>query len=266
MSVTEGISVIVVNYRTPRLLENFVDSYYAQSSKVPTELIIIDVDVTESSLEESKQILSKYRDQGHVFQYWPMFHNCGYSGACNYAATVSTKEVVAFFNADTSLFDDTLDICFNYLKHHPQVAICGPLQVNSQGRITHAGIVGTNKNPQHRGWQSSNPKNYRDNIEDVVSVSGSAYFIKRNIWDILTDKLKEYEPATEGAMLNTFLYYEETWVSYLARHLGYKVAYVGEAIMIHEWDASPKKFKDKLMKESRKQFRQACSHFGIECD
>lgn len=262
-----GIDVVVTNYRTPDDLKGFVDSYLFQESKVDSELIIVDVDPTEQGYEDVCNMLSKYDFE---FQYWPVMHNCGYSGACNFASNTSNKEVIAFFNADTKLYSDTLDVCYEYLLAHQDVAICGPLQVNSRGLVKHAGIFGTNKHPKIRGWNSQNPERFRDVCDDAVSVSGSAYFIKRDVWDELANdpEYLDLYPNVDGAFLPTPHYYEETWCSYFARHKGWKVAYVGSAMMVHEWHQSSPvgSVESSLMPKSRAMFRQACSHIGIECD
>lgn len=76
MIYESGIDVVVVNYRTPQLIKKFVDSYLFQSFK-DTELIIVDVDPTEETEYELREILSRYTQL--EFQYWPIYINCGYS-------------------------------------------------------------------------------------------------------------------------------------------------------------------------------------------
>lgn len=262
-----GIDVVVTNYRTPKLLRDFIESYSFQDA-IESDLIIVDVDPTPETADEVAQILVPYR--GKNFQYWAMDWNCGYSGACNFASTVSNREVLAFFNSDTRLFDDTLDKCYQYLMEHDDVAICGPLQVDSNGLVTNAGIFGTNTNPTIRGWRSNKPQLFRDTRDDCVSVMGSAYFVKRAVWDELANDptFKDMYPDVEGAFLPTPHYYEETWCSYFARHKGYKVAHVGSAIMVHEWHKSSPvgSVEGEIMRRSRSMFRDACDRLGIERD
>lgn len=262
-----GISVAVVNYRTPHDLQTFMDSYAFQDSEVDSDLIVIDVDPTEESYEQSRDVLTRYDFE---FQYWPVMHNCGYSGACNFASSVSDKETMAFLNADTKLFNDTLDACHHGLKTNPDWAALGPLQTDSSGRVTHAGIFGTNEKPKHRGWRSKHPDQYRDIRDDAVSVSGSAYFINKGIWDklLVNKEWQHLYPGIEGCFLPTPHYYEETWYSYYARHNGYKVAYYGEAMMTHEWHKASAvgSVEREVMQTSRKMFRDACDSMGITHD
>ena len=262
-----GVSCVVVNYRTPRDLGEFVDSYVFQESAIDSELIIIDVDPTEQSYEESRNILSRHN---FGFQYWPFQENVGYGRACNFGSALAAKDVIAFFNADTSLLDDTLQLCHQGLIERPNAAILGPLQINKVGRVTNAGIFGTNQKPEIRGWKSRHPEKFRDIREDCVSVMGSAYFANHRIWDEMTNHLQYQKlfPGIEGAFLPTPHYYEETWVSYFARHLGYDVIYFGEAMMHHEWHQASKigDVERRFMPHSRKLFQETCDVFGIAHD
>lgn len=262
-----GIDVVVVNYNTPDDLKTFVDAYLFQSSVVDSELLVVDVDPTEENYEKTKDYLA---DLNVPLQYWPMSYNCGYSGACNFASSFTDREVIAFFNADTKLHDKTLDDCYDALMSDDTYGILGPMQVNSAGKLTHAGIFGTNSKPELRGWQK-HPSRYADVRDDAISVSGSAYFVKRECWDSMAHdpEWNALYPGIDGAMLPTPHYYEETWCSYFARHKGWKVVYLGSSMMHHEWHKSfPKNtaHEQQVMKQSRSMFRNTCDHFGIERD
>lgn len=265
-----AIDVVVVNYRTPELLKKFIDSYQFQDeqSVLATELTVIDVDPTTDNYEAVSEYMSKYPFQ---INYWPIFYNCGYSGACNFAASMGDSPVIAFFNSDTELYSDTLETCYSILQSDDSYAIAGPMQVNSSGNITHAGIFGTNDAPiwgiDGMGWQSRNTKAYNQTRDDAITVSGSAFFVKRSVWnEMMNDaRYRDLYPEAEGAFLPTPHYYEETWCSYFARHLGYKVVYVGETMMIHEWHKSSEvgSVEGTVMGISRGMFRDACDAFGI---
>lgn len=260
----EGLDVVVVNYRTPELLHKFCDSYAFQESEVETELLVVDVDPDDKTDDAVRSFLPAY---DFLVQYWPISFNCGYAGACNFASASAIHDTIAFFNADTELHATTLQDCYDLLHSNDSYGVVGPMQVNSEGRITHAGIFGSNTNPSLRGWMSRNISRYTDVRDDAVSVSGSAYFIKRSVWDKIENLLKQIYPDVEGAMLPTQHYYEETFVSYMARHLGYKVVYAGNTMMSHEWNQSGKYMPiAKWAKESRETFRNSLDYFGVAHD
>lgn len=264
------LSCVVVNYHTPDDLHKYVVSWCSQSFE-DTELLIIDVDPTHKEASDVAEWLAPLMGPYDI-AYWPMDYNCGYSGACNFAAELVDGDVLAFFNADTVLNDDTLEKCYEAILSRPDWGILGPLQYDSQGRATFAGIFGTNAAPRHRGWRKSSLDEFRDVRDDSITVSGSAFFIRREVWDELAndERFREMWPeAKGGAMLPTPHYYEETWVSYFARAKGWKIVYYGLAEMIHEWHKSSPlggKTETQMMPQSRKMFRETCDFFGIEHD
>jgi hypothetical protein len=101
-------------------------------------------------------------------------------------------------------------------------------------------------------------------------VSGSAYFIKRKVWDFLTEcpTYREVAPKARGAFLPTSHYFEETFCSYHAQAHGWKVMYYGPVVIRHEWhQASPVGgWAERQFPVSQKYFREACGRHGIPCD
>lgn len=256
-----GIDVVVVNYRTPDLLENFLNSYAAQLSEVPTTLHVADVTPLEAFPE------GVLKDLGT----WTEFdENVGYSGACNELSTLGNHEVVAFFNADTELFDHTLDECHSALMENDGWGVLGPMQVDAKGHITHAGTEGGLQGAVPRGWRSKNLTKYRDVIE-CPTVFGSAYFVKRACWNELTQCpiYQDSYPEVVGAFLPTPHYYEETWCSYHAFWHGWRVVYYGMSTMLHHWHrASPVggTTEREYMPRSKKMFQEMCDQHGIPHD
>ena len=86
------------------------------------------------------------------------------------------------------------------------------------------------------------------------------------------EKYQEMFPGIMGAFLPTPHYYEETWCSYFARHLGYNVVYDCSISIGHSWHASSPKpgegysHADAQFKVSQSIFRNACDQLGIERD
>ena len=251
---------IVINYRTENLLNNFIESYMKYVDSPDRTLVV--GDVASNNMSSTINL-----PDGVGFYGW--VDNIGYAKAVNQITDMYKDHKyknIAIFNADTMFVNsECVDSCLSLLNSDDKIAIVGPLQYDSYGRVTHAGIIGTNSKPIHRSWHSKNLSDL-SYVSESISVSGSAFFIKRSIWDELANdkQYKEIDPDSRGAFLNTDLYYEETWCCYFARHKGYKVMYNGEASMIHEWDSSPNSELTSKIKESREMFRKACDHIGIE--
>lgn len=270
------IDICVVHYNTRQLLQRFLDSLHSDLNspngalKKNWNLYITDNDSSDDFIPWIRKMEDSYLiDRTYLRE------NIGYSAACNMMASKSSSEIIGLLNADVWLNSSDLNKIENIFNQNPDIHILGPKQRDENGFITHAGIVGTNTSPRHRGWREYDPQDllYKDRIE-CVTISGSAYFIRREVWDAMTNnsKYKEMFPNSVGAFLPTPHYYEETWCSYFARHLGYNVLYDGSVSIGHSWHASSPKpgegvsHADGYFPVSRDIFRKACDYIGIERD
>lgn len=262
------IDLCVVNYNTKPLLKRFLDSLHEDNHRIPKmwNLYIADNGSTDGSSEWILDSAFKYEINVAVKN-----ENIGYSAACNQLAFHSQSSIIGLLNSDVWMSSEDVFRINRIFEENPDIHILGPKQRDENGYITHAGIVGTNTKPQHRGWRQYDPEDimFKDRIE-CVTVSGSAYFIRRDVWDDLTNNVKyrELYPSAVGAFLPTPHYYEETWCSYFARHMGYNVVYDGSVSIGHSWHKSSNVGgeADSKFPISREIFRKACDYIGIERD
>jgi GT2 family glycosyltransferase len=257
-----SIDLVVVNYHTPQDLDAFMASLNRFPPSGDATLTIVDV---ESTCLEPAEIEWAKGSARRI----AVADNVGYARACNLAARGGTGTVVALFNADVEVTPHALDMCAAALMSSDDWGVLGPCQIDLRNRIRHAGIFGTNAAPVHRGWNEIHRGQYLD-VSDAVTVSGSAYFVKRTVWEELANcsLYREVAPDAAGAFLPTPHYYEETWASYHCREHGYRVIYYGPITMVHKWhQASPVGgWAEQQMPASRELFRRACVHHGIACD
>lgn len=265
-----GVDVIVVSYRTPGDLVAFAQSFTEVAHEVPCSLYVINVAPElddEMAAEGIPPLLPDDMDTNYV-----MFkENVGYNIACNEVASISKREIIAFFNADTRLRPGVLGGMYHEMLAHPMWGVAGPRQIDDYNRITHAGIYGTRAEPSFDGrWQQQDEGQFTEIRDDCVSVSGSAYFVRRELWEELTNCLfyRVAAPLALGAFLPTAHYYGETFCSYHAIEHGYQVAYVGSLLMTHKWhQASPVGgWAEENMSSSQEEFRKACFVHSIPCD
>jgi len=262
--------VCVVSYRTPTELDNFLRSY---SEFAPGDARLL-VRLNDPVGEEN-YVVAKW---DHMIDVLDTGENIGYARAVNRLVALGSSETVAIFNADIVLTADAIQNCQDALMAEDNWAVLGPKQIDDSGRITHAGIFGTNQAPAHRGWKEMGYSKYQD-VKEAVTVSGSAYFIKRSVWNELSNcvNYKEYlehsgfkkVPDEVGAFLPTKHYYEETFCSYHAREHGYNVVYYGPVSVTHLWHRSSRvgdPSSDGQMKASQAIFRAACDLHGISRD
>lgn len=262
------IDLCVVNYNTRPLLNRFLDCLHSDLHHTPKawNLYIADNGSTDDSVQWLEYNYDRYKIDGFYKN-----ENIGYSAACNQLAKNSESDVICLLNADVWMSSQSVFMAMNTFDRFSEVHIMGPKQRDEHGYITHAGIIGTNTQPKHRGWKEHDPKDilYKDRVE-CVTVSGSAYFIRRNVWDTLTNnnEYRKMYPDAAGAFLPTPHYYEETWCSYFARHLGFNVFYDGTISIGHSWHKSSTVGgeADSKFSISREIFRKACDQIGIDRD
>lgn len=272
-----ALDIIIVNYRTPGDLDRCLASLANYPPSVPYSVLVMN----NGPQPEDVRVAEKWCDQQRIQERgrWDhyAFRNIGYAAACNAGGMMSQSEVIGCFNADVEFTYGTLDACHDALHQQEPDArwgVLGPRQVDRDGRITHAGIFGGNTSPRIRGWKQ-HTTDYQDLREDATSVSGSAYFVTREVWDSLT-RCPQYLAFLRtrgldlplGPFLPTSHYYEETWCSYHAAAHGYKIVYWGLHTMVHQWhQASPVGGQaERWLPESQRLFRQACSWHGIPCN
>lgn len=256
-----SIDIVVVNYHTPRDLQAFMDSLGRHPPKTNATLTVVDVAVEPDDYD--------FRWCGRPGHQVGVADNIGYARACNHGASLGGHDVIAFFNADIELTAGALDACHDALVANDDWGVVGPRQVDDHNRLRHAGIFGTHAAPAHRAWGRIDRGQYNETA-DAVTVSGSAYFVKRSVWDELSacSLYRAVAPDAQGAFLPTPHYYEETWCSYHAWAHGHRVIYFGPVAIIHKWHrASPVGgWAERQLPISRAYFRKACAHHRIPHD
>lgn len=259
------VDCVVTNYRTPGDLARFLHSYVEVAGEVDAHLSIMNVHPNDADVEVARDFIrssAACHDATHVLT--PA--NIGYGRSCNLAATHGHGSVLAFFNADTELRPGVLEECASALLAVPAWGVLGPRQVNDRNQLTHAGLFASEGGQWERGWKEPDSGQYSDVVDTAYSVAGSAYFIKRTVWDELTacPIFQRNTPAL-GAFLPTQHYFEETWCSVHARAHGAKVVYYGLATMIHNWHRASRIGEAEIhTPASKAMFDDACRFHNIQ--
>lgn len=276
-----NVDLCVVNYNTRPLLERMVETLHSdvQDFCQPWNLYIADNGSTDDTL---KWLESRCADRPpvgkrpyYIRAAWDN-PNIGYAAACNQLAAHGHAEIIGLLNADVWLTTGDVEAIVGLFEKYPEMSILGPKQRDEEGRVVHGGIFGTLERPVHRGWKVPDPEDlqFKDHCQ-AVTVSGSAYFIRRSAWETLKQcsiyrsYLKEVRRIdSEGAFLPTPHYYEETFCSYHASAHGLKVYYNGTVSIGHSWHASHPVGSphDQLFHISQALFREACDYHNIPHD
>ena len=178
---------VAVSYHSLDDLTGFCESLIDAAPQIPVFLDIVSVEATEEERRVTQRLAWDVRTVVELAGTENHHDNVGYGKACNAAAAdlAPYVDTFALFNADTRLMKGALEHCVETLWSDDSYGILGPRQIDERSRLTHAGIFGTLDNPSHRGWMQAT-RAYQDIRDDCVTVSGSAYFVKKPVWDHLT--------------------------------------------------------------------------------
>ncbi len=209
-------SIIIVNHNGRAHLERSLPSVL--STLTPEdEVIVVDNGSTDGSADwvsEEFPAIRLIRSQV----------NGGFGYGCNLGAHPARGRYLVFLNPDTTVVPGWLDALLAPLSD-PQVALVTPciLQMDHPARINTAG------NEVHptglafcRG--AGMPPTAFTTPEDVAAISGAAFGVRRDVWDVLG-----------GMDESFFLYVEDTDLSWRAWLAGYRCLYIPNPVVYHDY-------------------------------
>lgn len=116
------LSIIIVNYKSARLVCDCVQSIYAQNSVVNFEIIVVDNNSEDGSKEKILTLFPKV--------IWlEMNYNSGFARANNEGIRKSSGDVVLLLNGDTIIENNAIEKCFDQFYSSEYVA-CGVQLLN----------------------------------------------------------------------------------------------------------------------------------------
>ncbi len=118
------LSIIIVNYKTPRLLLNCLASV-VQFGVQDTEIIVVD----NFSQDDTESLL---REHFPGVQFIQMGYNAGFARANNAGIQVAKGEAVLLLNSDTIVQDNAINRCLIQFLSSDYVA-CGVQLLNADG-------------------------------------------------------------------------------------------------------------------------------------
>lgn len=175
-------------------------------------------------------------------------HGYGINRAVGMAHHMWDPEYVFVVNPDCLFTEPILDRLVDALEEDPVRFTVGPKQIDSLGRVTAGGIIGTMASPKHRIFRSKDDGTVSDRVL-CPTVAGSAMLFRAG------------EFIEFGGLLEARHYYSETWLCYHANTHGRECWYIGDTQMIHEWHQSSivgHPDTDGRVGEDREMFREAC--------
>lgn len=127
------VTVVVLSYDRPALLERALRSI-AQQTYRHTEVIV--VDNRSASSDRVAAIVTQFPAARLI----ALDENAGFTGGMNRGLAEATGAMVYFTEDDIELNPDCLAELVHYLEQHPEVALAGPVMLNSgSGTVRYAG-------------------------------------------------------------------------------------------------------------------------------
>lgn len=114
MSQSPLLSIITVSYNTKEITENCLKSIYTETTKTPFELIVMDNNSTDGSV----QMLEEFKKNASNFRLLRNSENLGFGKGNNKAALAAKGDYLLFLNSDTIVLQKGIDNLFNFYTSH----------------------------------------------------------------------------------------------------------------------------------------------------
>jgi GT2 family glycosyltransferase len=120
------LSIILVNYKSPQLVLDCVQSIYEQTKAISFEILIVD----NASADNSKEIITTAYPKVKWIQ---LDYNAGFARGNNAAIKVAAGELILLLNTDTIVVENALDKAVALFKQEKNIAACGVQLLNTDG-------------------------------------------------------------------------------------------------------------------------------------
>jgi len=235
------LSVIIVNYNVKELLENCINSIFAAAKDLNVEVIVVDNNSYDGSVEYLKQ---KFCSNNKV-KFIESNINLGFAKANNLGVKEASGKYLLILNPDTILQEDTLEKTIRFYESDKQTGIVTCKLILPNGKLDLAcrrsfpspsvamyRILGFSKIfPRSKIFGKYNLTYLDENdTYEVDAVCGAFLFIKKDI----------YKQAG-GFDENYFMYGEDLDLCYQVKKAGYKIFYYSGTSIIHYKGESTKK-------------------------
>ncbi len=223
------VSIIIVNYRTIKLLEECIESIYSNIRFIEYEIIVVD----NASLDQSCKIIKENFPEVILIE---SKINLGFGRANNLGIKESKGEYIFLLNSDTLLLNNVCKILIDYMEKNKLIAVTGGDLFNkdmtkqvSYGNFPKLKQVFYEEFSLNKIFKnyyekklSIGKKNIDESIKEVNYVCGANMMIRKSVLEEVGYFDSDF-----------FLYYEETELSYRIYKKKYKSFLVPEAKTIH---------------------------------
>lgn len=255
------ISIVIVHYKVKKKLFECLKSINKQTKNITFEIIVVDND-------EKKTIVKDLKKYFPTVKYIPSTQNVGYGAGINLGANEAKGEYLFILNPDTILLNNSAKLLVDFLDRNKRFAIIAPLLHDSNGEVyplqgtevltpikaifslSFVSRILPNNTIAKKYWL----KNWKKkNVKEVGTVPGTAFLIRKKVFDYLGGFDKKF-----------FLYFEEHDLSLRILQAKYKIGINPQAKIIHHWAQSTARSEKNIKKIFEKsRFYYFKKHYGI---
>lgn len=202
------VSVCIANYNGAEVIEDCLNSVFAQDCDFPIEVLVHD----DTSTDDSADMV---RDGYPSVILIPSTQNVGFCISNNRIAARARGKYILLLNNDAALFPDALRTLYAYAENQPLAGILGLPQYDMATRelLDIGSLCDPFLNPV---------PNLDAGRQDVAMVSGACLWIPRSLWE----KLGGF-PDWFGSLA------EDLYLCSITRLTGYSVQALGNSGFLH---------------------------------
>lgn len=229
------VSIIIVNYNTEELLENCILSIKEKTQDVSYEIIVVDNDSTEGSLNKLIEVFPDV-----TFKLTGV--NSGFGTANNIGAKFAQGKYLFFLNPDTLLINNAVLCLAEYLEANSIVVICGG-NMYKRDMSPASSFYDIDfllyeykiifNIPRYTGFNKSQKP------QKVGVIVGADLMIRRNVFEELNGFDEDF-----------FMYFEEVELCNRVSKKGFDIMSIPDAEIIHLQGGSAENKNEELQKWS----------------
>jgi hypothetical protein len=233
------LGVIIVNYRTPALVEACLVSLGPQLESVNGACVVVDNASGDGSFERLSAWAAASPHAGRI-KIFAAPANGGFSAGNNIGFTKINADFVLLLNSDAAAMPGALAVLLDAAEKAPDAGMFTPTIMTEAGEVlvsrfrshslTSEFVEGAQTGPVTRLFPFGETPIFPDDTTSEPDwVSFSAVMIRN-------EAIEQAGPMDEGF----FLYYEDCEYSHRITRLGYGIRFVPEAVFTHEPSSSTK--------------------------
>jgi len=220
--VNKKVFIVILNFQAGEYVVKCVNSIL-KNSDFPTEVVIVDNGSTDESV---KRVRTKCAGVKIVENK----QNLGFAEGNNVGIIFALKndaDYIFLLNPDTTIEKNTIENLLKIMKNNKEAGIVGPKIYSMDNKIWSCGGE-IDKKRFTGGLISFGEKDHRrcNKEKEVDFVSGTAMFIRKEVFGKVGLLPGDY-----------FLYYEDIDFCLRAKKAGYKIYFVPNSILYHDWSS-----------------------------